>query len=77
VQISDNGHGIEPDKLIELQQESWQSDSTNDHLGIWNVRRRLKLHYGQTSQLQFEQGAPRGTMIRLVIPMDGGVEKHA
>ncbi|WP_373231719.1 histidine kinase [Cohnella sp.] len=69
VQISDDGRGIEPGKLLELQQDSWQSDSGDNHLGIWNVRRRLKLHYGDTSQLQFEPGHPRGIIIRLVIPI--------
>lgn len=74
VQISDNGTGIEPNKLLELQQESWQSDSGENHIGIWNVRRRLKLHYGDASQLQFEPGFPKGIVIRLVIPIDKGVE---
>ncbi len=76
VLISDNGRGIEPDKLLELQQDTWQSDSVDNHLGVWNVRRRLKLRYGDSSQLQFEPGHPRGIVIRMVIPIDKGVENH-
>ncbi len=75
VHISDNGTGIDSGKLLELQQDSWQSDSDN-HLGIWNVRRRLKLHYGDASQLQFESGNPSGVVIRLLIPIQKGVDNH-
>ena len=74
VQISDNGRGMEPGQLLELQQESWQSDSSDIHLGVWNVRRRLKLRYGDASQLQFEPNDPRGIVVRLVIPIEKGVE---
>jgi len=76
VLIIDNGKGIAPNKLIELQQESWQSDSSESHIGIWNIRRRLRLHYGDASQLQFEQGHPKGVIIRLLIPIQEGVDNH-
>jgi two-component system sensor histidine kinase YesM len=76
VLISDTGKGIESNKLVELQQESWQSDSSESHIGIWNVRRRLRLHYGDTSQLRFEQGDPKGMIVRLLIPIQEGVDNH-
>jgi len=76
VLIIDNGKGIAPNKLIVLQQESWQSDSSESHIGIWNIRRRLRLHYGDASQLQFEQGHPKGVIIRLLIPIQEGVDNH-
>jgi two-component system sensor histidine kinase YesM len=76
VQISDNGKGIEPGKLIELQQEDLQSDYGESHLGIWNVRHRLNLQYGEVSQLRFEPGNPKGMVIRLLIPIQIGEENH-
>ncbi|QGQ97160.1 HAMP domain-containing protein [Paenibacillus psychroresistens] len=76
VEIGDNGNGIEPGKLIELQQEDLQSDYGEYHLGIWNVRHRLNLQYGEISQLRFEPGNPKGTIIRLVIPIQFGGENH-
>ncbi|HEY0827316.1 MAG TPA: histidine kinase, partial [Bacilli bacterium] len=72
VEISDNGTGIQPEKLIELQQDSWHTDKGENHLGIWNVRRRLKLHYGDDSSLRFEPGHPRGMVIRVLIPIQTG-----
>jgi two-component system sensor histidine kinase YesM len=76
VQISDNGKGIEAGKLLELQKEDLQSDYGESHLGIWNVRHRLNLYYGQVSQLTFEPGHPNGMVIRLLIPIQAGGESH-
>ena len=76
VQISDNGKGIEAGKLLELQKEDLQSDYGESHLGIWNVRHRLNLQYGQVSQLRFEPGNPKGMVIRLIIPIQTEGESH-
>lgn len=76
VQISDNGKGMEAQKLRELQKENLHSDHGESHLGIWNVRNRLNLHYGQISQVRFEPGHPRGTVVHLIIPIQTGGDRH-
>ncbi len=75
VQISDNGRGMDPARLAKLQEDSWRTDSADQHLGIWNVHRRLKLRYGDAAKLEFACGQPSGFVVRMLIPMNGGDDR--
>ncbi|SDW88909.1 two-component system, sensor histidine kinase YesM [Paenibacillus sp. CF384] len=68
VTISDNGVGIADDQMVELQRGDIDADFEDGHLGIWNVRHRLKLQYGTSAELIFEHGEPKGTVVTLRIP---------
>ncbi|RAP76727.1 sensor histidine kinase [Paenibacillus montanisoli] len=68
IAIADNGVGIAEDQLQELQREDIHADFEDGHLGIWNVRHRLKLQYGGAAELLFERGQPKGTVVTLRLP---------
>ena len=66
IQIEDNGNGITQGMLAELNDE--QNDMTG-HLGVTNVRKRLKLYYGEEAMVYFESEEHLYTRVHLFIPM--------
>ena len=72
IQIEDNGNGITQGKLDELNDE--QRDMTG-HLGITNVRKRLKLYYGEEAMVYFESEEHLYTRVHLFIPMADEYQK--
>lgn len=63
--IQDNGIGIDPVILRELNDETVEREG---HMGIVNVRKRLKLYYGDEAMVYFEGTQGRGTKVHLFIP---------
>ena len=66
IQIEDNGNGITQDMLAKINDE--RSDMKG-HLGITNVRKRLKLYYGGEAMVYFESEEHLYTRVHLFIPM--------
>ena len=70
ITISDNGCGIAPDKLKELNEAlaCYREAVTTSHIGIHNVNNRIKLHYGEDYGLFFESTETEGTTVTIKIP---------
>lgn len=64
--IEDNGRGMSKDKVEELNKEM---EDEGEHLGVANVRKRLKLYYGDQANMFFESRAGRYTRVHLFIPL--------
>ncbi|WP_123042909.1 sensor histidine kinase [Cohnella candidum] len=79
VEIRDNGKGIPPEKIEELNSDEYAPDSEDSHIGIWNVKKRLAVHYREKAQLRFQQQEPRGARVRIIVPVESYEEqmKHA
>lgn len=65
--VSDTGVGIESDKRDTVLDAQGLTD--HGHIGMTNVLERIKLYYGTTSEMHIEDGEPRGTVIRLHLPI--------
>jgi len=65
--IQDNGQGMNPDMVARLNQEECEMEG---HLGIANVRKRLKLYYGGQAALYFESEVGNYTKVHLFIPIE-------
>ena len=63
--IEDNGRGIAPEILKKLNDDSEEMDG---HVGITNVRKRLKLYYGEEADIYFESLQGSYTKAHLFIP---------
>ncbi|MBO7748126.1 sensor histidine kinase [Paenibacillus sp. MWE-103] len=72
IRLSDDGRGMEPEKLRLLQSESASEPDGQGAggLGIWNVRRRLGMMYGSRAEIRFSAGEPAGTVVRIRIPLE-------
>lgn len=70
--IRDNGNGIIPSKLTELQQMlqvSMRMDAPPSSLGLCNVNERIKLYYGTEYGLAIASELGEGTTVIMNIPV--------
>lgn len=70
IEISDNGKGIPLKKLEEINAEWYAPISEENHIGVWNVKKRLTMQYGDKAKLNFYHNEPKGVMIRLLLPIE-------
>lgn len=65
ITIEDNGHGMSRELLKRLNRDE---GGNGNHLGIANVRKRLRLYYSDEAGLYFESKPDRYTRVHLFIP---------
>ncbi|SFT03722.1 sensor histidine kinase [Paenibacillus sp. BC26] len=70
IAIEDNGKGMTAEKLAELNDDGYAPDSEDNHIGIWNVKKRLTMQYGSKAELGFYPNERNGVRIRLLLPID-------
>lgn len=70
IEVKDNGRGIERAKLKQLGQGAVASESGTG-IGLYNVNRRLFMHYGPAAQLNIESQLAQGTRIYFEIDKVG------
>lgn len=64
------------ERLVKLR-KNLQNGISEDNFGLNNVSQRLKLHYGEGSDLQIESSFHKGTSIGLIIPVkENGEDCH-
>ena len=72
IYVEDNGSGICPEELEKLQalleQAETQTELYRGHVGIVNVHRRLKVHFGEEAGVRIESTAGESTCIYLEMP---------
>lgn len=69
--ITDNGIGMEDERLLEIQARLAQAtvdDSGEGGYGLYNVRKRLLLYYGNAASLQIDSTYRKGTTITVTVP---------
>lgn len=66
-EVSDDGLGIDPEKLVKLRTELKQSQ---EGFGLKNVDIRVKLHYGEDYGVKVESLAGKGTWVQVEIPAE-------
>lgn len=67
--IRDNGDGFQPEMLQQLNSAQYLNQSGDEHLGIWNVRHRLQMNYGNRVDLKFMNKPERGAMVQIRLPL--------
>lgn len=69
--IQDNGSGIPADTQANLQQllEQDTSFDTDTHIGIANVHRRIRLHWGEAYGISIASQENCGTRVTLTLPI--------
>ncbi|CAN7242092.1 histidine kinase [Paenibacillus sp. LjRoot153] len=66
--IRDTGKGFLEDVLAEIRYGNRVVDEQGEHIGIWNVRKRLLLLYGERATLSCYNGFPSGAVIEIKLP---------
>ncbi|MNG29560.1 hypothetical protein D3C84_1150090 [compost metagenome] len=66
--IRDTGKGFSEDVLAEIRSGNRVVDEQGEHIGIWNVRKRLQLLYGEHADISCYNGFPSGAVIEIKLP---------
>ncbi|OCT15154.1 hypothetical protein A8709_13690 [Paenibacillus pectinilyticus] len=77
IHIEDTGPGF-PEPILELLKGNMDlASEEGEHIGIWNVKRRLHLLYANKATIDFYNETDKGACVRIRIPADtpltGGV----
>ena len=71
VRVGDNGRGIRPEALSQIRQALSLEQAAQSHIGMRNIRNRLRLLYGDGYSLTVESIYGEGTKVSFRIPMAG------
>lgn len=70
IQVCDDGEGIAQDILAEINGGRVVMKNGEEHIGIWNCRKRLTMLYGSKASLRVESEEYAGTKISVRFPQD-------
>lgn len=68
--IADDGVGIRPELLEELKANLDQGQNQTDHIGIYNVHKRIRLVYGSRYGVGIDSKIEEGTVMTLRVPCE-------
>ncbi|AOZ90804.1 sensor histidine kinase [Paenibacillus crassostreae] len=70
IEVHDNGVGMDEETIRTIKASLAQEKDgiEPENIGLYNVTRRLKLHYGERHGLTFESESEIGTTFRMVLP---------
>lgn len=66
--VRDDGIGIEPERLKELQEQMMDSGAATDKIGMANVAARLRLQYDDSCRFTIQSTPGDGTCVTMLIP---------
>ncbi|OMF70301.1 two-component sensor histidine kinase [Paenibacillus peoriae] len=66
--IRDTGRGFPEKVLTEIRLGNRIIDEKGEHIGIWNVKIRLMILYGQEASLSCYNGFPNGAVVEIRLP---------
>lgn len=73
IEVEDNGSGITEESLAgvnaSLSGETKETDVGSTRIGLPNIRRRLRLTFGQEAELSVRSNPDRGVTVRIQIPV--------
>ncbi|MDF2924673.1 MAG: sensor histidine kinase [Paenibacillaceae bacterium] len=72
IEVADNGNGFSTEALEQLAHKRFWGGTGRDHIGIWNVYRRMLLEYEEGLEMEFRNREPGGAEVRLRIPVAYG-----
>jgi two-component system, sensor histidine kinase YesM len=70
IQIKDTGEGFKEDVLTELHAGNRIVDEHGEHIGIWNVQRRLVLLYKERANLSVGNAESGGALVEITMPLN-------
>ena len=69
LRVKDNGAGMSPEQLAQLQNGIFQEKQGG--FGLWNVHQRIRLYCGNNYGLSFESTPGEGTVVTVTLPSEG------
>ena len=66
--VEDNGNGIPPEVLEEISRGDMVHKEEEEHIGLWNCRKRLEYQYGEEATMVVESKYGEGSKVTVIIP---------
>ncbi len=67
IAVEDDGTGLSPEELRHANTATLKIDDVREHIGVANVRSRLRLIFGENGVLQFKEREGGGTVALVII----------
>ncbi|TYP74589.1 sensor histidine kinase [Paenibacillus methanolicus] len=74
ITVRDNGEGFSDAALLDIREGRMPTDERGEHIGLWNIRERLKLQYGDQAWLDCYNDDPHGAVTEIAIPLNANME---
>lgn len=71
ISVNDNGDGIGEEELKDIKDNLNRDDNVSNHIGIYNVQKRIQLIYGKEYVIDIRSVEGNGTSIFIRIPESG------
>jgi two-component system sensor histidine kinase YesM len=68
IMIRDTGKGFSQSVLEQIRSGNRVVDEQGEHIGIWNVKKRLLLLYGEEATVTCYNGYPTGAVVEIKLP---------
>lgn len=68
ISVIDTGNGMDEEILEKVRADGVFDDYRGTHIGIWNCRKRLQIHYGDETTFSISSKKGEGTQIWMEIP---------
>lgn len=69
ITVRDTGEGYSDAALARLSEGQTYIDEAGEHIGLWNIRERLKLQYGDKAWMDCYNDDPHGAVTEISIPL--------
>lgn len=80
ISILDTGNGITPEILKKIKNGEKIEGRLGTHIGIWNIRKRLRIFYGVEAEMTISSAEGEGTQVWIRLPLryrkGSNEEKH-
>lgn len=76
ISIKDNGNGIPKEVIQQLQEMDSKAGVSTQHIGIFNIQKKLQILYGPKYGLKISTLKPHGTSVTICIPKSTEPEKE-
>lgn len=70
IEVSDNGKGFHPEKLLTLTSKDYAPDQEEGQIGLWNVKNRLAMRYGEKAAIILGNNELAGAYVRIKLPIE-------
>lgn len=68
IEVADNGKGMTEELMQSLNSAGYAPDSAEGHVGVWNVKQRLAMHYKEAAKVEFGVHEPKGVRVVIGLP---------
>lgn len=70
IHIQDNGRGFSKEVLEGLKSEKIYEDERGKHIGIYNLKSRLSILYGNRQKMELTNAQEGGASIKMILPIE-------